>query len=1393
MKPLTRRLFTWSLRLGLLGLILLAGLTTALRLALPVADRYRSELTQSLTEQLGYQLRLETMTLRLAGWSPRLVLGQVVITNPQTGNELLRLRALELDLDPLASLSAGQVRLRSLTLVGADLAVHRARDGQLSLVGLSALNSSESGGLELFMRQGRLNLNDGRVLIIDDTLSGAILRLEQVHLHLSNDGLTHRLELFAHPVAATLDRPDPGADNARLELLADLKGDAGDTRHWSGAIYLKLAGANLAALVPGSALPPDLVRTEVAQLESWNQLEQGVLLESLNRVGLRGVALRLPPPAADQNVGASGQGAVGRRNDQPLTTDHQPPTTDQAPAASGSRQTAATVSLDRLDGLVRVVEEIDDWRVQVAELGLAVGGAGVRDLGLDLRLSADGQSRTLDLCSAALDLEAISRLIPALRLLPTLPQPLDPGLIAALNPRGRLERLAARVEFSPDASLTWRITTLMRGLGLDRYEKLPGFSGLEGQVRADQDGGHLQLAAAGLDLDLRPLFDPPLNLEQLQGDLNWMRGPTGGWRLTLPYLMLKNADLTGAVRFTLDLPGPAEAAGTSPIIDLRAGIWDADAAQTRRYLPVGKLSKKLTAWLTQALVSGTVPRGDLVLRGPLKDFPFRGRQGRYELILQGRDLVFRYMQGWPPITGATGNLRFLDEGLEIQLDSGRIYETTLSHGLATISDLWPKIILKVSGEAHGPFADGLKLLTETPLAERLGSVARSLEVEGQTQYRLALAIPLEGVGTFEVAGRLSWPTPAGVAIKGTPIRLTGLAGDFGFSANAVSADNLRAQLWGRPIAVSISTQNPGDPLTSTTRIRASARTSAKELAAHFPSPYWRLATGDLQWDLGVDLHNADLEQAAPALAFDLRSNLRGLALNLPAPLGKTADQARTLELSGALDPGQSLSIVGNVQPLSWNLAFAPPSRLERGRVTLEAAPAALPAAPGLVIDGTLAALDLPAWSEWWEQSGFGAQVKPGAKQAADPLTGPLSTDLRIARLDLGGPTLTEARVQAAAVSDGWDLRLESRELKGGLRLPDGKAGTVPLALNLERLDLKAMVPAGTGRDTPPAPAATAPTRRQPAVDLRVADLRWGEAGLGRLSLDLRPDATGLRVPTIKFEGPDQTLVTGSADWLESVTGGRARFDLVLTSANTGPLLSALDYVPPLSPAPVEAHARLDWPGGFEAFALARSSGRIELDVGPGRLLDVDPGVGRVLGFLNLGELKRRLSLDFTDLYQQGFDFERITARIAVGSGQARLQTFTIDGPSSNLRVSGVADLRARTFDQTVTVEPSIGTSVALASAVAGGPIVGAAVYLVDRITGGAIDRLASYQYRMTGPWTQPELTRLGWEPFAHGVNPRSSTGTDTKPPRNQSTNRVDPAKPAAQVPRQPAGGNHFLQ
>jgi uncharacterized protein (TIGR02099 family) len=1351
---LMRRLGHWALRLGLSALILLAILMTVLRLALPVADRYRDALTQALSVRLDRPVSVESLRLRLAGWSPQLVAANVTIGSRQGGADLLRLRALQLDLDPIASLMAGEPRLSLLTLVGAELALHRTRDGGL---GLAGAGPDDPAALATLLTTRELAIIDGDLRVTDDALGGAQIRLTRLNLRLHNRARLHRLALAASPVTAAAPGSRAAPLDAQIEVRANLRGAVGNTRQWGGEVYLSLTGDDLAALVPPGLRGPGLVSSQGVRLESWNWLEQGELRESLNRVGLNGVVLRRPAGPDPARAATPGPEVVPGGDTSGTGTATAPP----------------VLLLDDLDGLVRLTPSDPGWRVQTAQFGLAVDGAGVADLGLDLRLSADALPRALDLTVADLDLPLVARMLGAWpRSLAFPASVLDPHRIAALDPRGRLERLAVHVRLPPQAPPTWQVAVDIRGLGLRRQGRFPGISGLDAILRANQDGGTVGFGTTGLGLDLRPLFDSILQFERLGGGLTWARGSAGGWQVTSTELVLGNQDLTAWAHFTLDWPDdrpvPADAPATGPFLDLHASIQDTDLAPIRRYLPSAALGPGATDWLTQALVAGRLPRGDLVLRGPLRRFPFRAGEGHFEVNLEYRDLVLRYLPGWPPIEAAAGGLRLAAQRLEVRLDQGRLYQTELSQGRATIANAWDPRRLSIQLTASGPFADGLQFVRDTPLDGPLGPLARALEVDGRSQLALGLEIPLDPAGALKLDGRLSWPGPAGLRLLGTPLQLTALSGDLRFGLGSVQAKGLRARLWGAPVTLAISTVDAGGARPAATRIQARSRTSVAALTDAFPSPWWRVASGDLDWDLAVDLYapapsrdariqgnftRGDRGGQRTPFGFTLRSDLRGLALELPRPLGKAAAPPRPLALTGMPLPGGDLAVSGSWEPLAWDLVLNPdgtPPRLARGRMTLGARQAAPPTALGLVIDGSLKELDPPAWIGWWERVAMGLGTGHDAPLDARGVLGPVSADLRFGRLDLGWANLTGAQVQATPVADGWVLSLVSRQLAGHVRLPGGSTGSAPpLLVQIERIDLKALMPERGALGTEPAATIAAPSlSRLPALDLRVADLRWGAAGLGHLDLEVRPQGSGVEVPRIDYAGPGDTRVTGSADARDAPDGNVSHLLLDLKSTDTGVLLRALDYSPLLSPALVEARLRLGWVGGLGGFTLAQSTGRIELDVGPGRLLEVNPGVGRVLGslnsFLNLYELRRRLSLDIADLYARGFAFNRITGRIDLGCGQARLETFEIAANSSDIQVRGIADLRAHTYDQLVTVVPSLGTSLALVSGIAAGPEVGAGVYLFNRLTGGAINRLASYQYRITGPWDRPQITRLGW-------------------------------------------------
>src|SRR5690606_29452990 len=166
------------------------------------------------------------------------------------------------------------------------------------------------------------------------------------------------------------------------------------------------------------------------------------------------------------------------------------------------------------------------------------------------------------------------------------------------------------------------------------------------------------------------------------------------------------------------------------------------------------------------------------------------------------------------------------------------------------------------------------------------------------------------------------------------------------------------------------------------------------------------------------------------------------------------------------------------------------------------------------------------------------------------------------------------------------------------------------------------------------------------------------------------------------------------------------------------------------------------PAGFR---LADLQGKLALTAKDGRLVEVEPGAGRVLGLLSVAELPRRLMLDFRDLFSKGFAFNRIGGTVEFGNGQARSDDMNIDGPAAEIRIHGSADLRAQTFDQHIEVLPKSGNLLTVAGALAGGPVGAAVGALTNAMLKKPLGEMGAKSYRVTGPWKDPKVEVIGRE------------------------------------------------
>jgi len=125
--------------------------------------------------------------------------------------------------------------------------------------------------------------------------------------------------------------------------------------------------------------------------------------------------------------------------------------------------------------------------------------------------------------------------------------------------------------------------------------------------------------------------------------------------------------------------------------------------------------------------------------------------------------------------------------------------------------------------------------------------------------------------------------------------------------------------------------------------------------------------------------------------------------------------------------------------------------------------------------------------------------------------------------------------------------------------------------------------------------------------------------------------------------------------------------------------------------------------------------------------------------LSLAQIPRRLTLDFRDLFDKGFGFNKLGGTVRFGGGHARSEDLVIDGPAATIDIRGAADLRAQRFDQTIEVRPKAGNLLTAIGAVAGGPVGAAIGAAANVVLNKPLGSRAGRTYRVTGPFKEPKV------------------------------------------------------
>ena len=1254
----------------------------------PQIESYRDTLASVLARQLGQPVEIAALTTGWDGWNPKLVIeGLRVLDRARAApTPLLLLPKVELIVS-WTSVPLLELTLKELIIEGPRLAIRRDRSGVLHVAGIEidpAQATDELPITDWILRQREIVIRDALILWDDDQRNAPQLVLDRVQFRLENRFGHHRFGLKGTP---------PSELAAPLDLRGDLQFPSlKDWQNAQGALFVRLDYADVAAWREWLPLPGQIV-TGTGALRIWFEFARQEPIEIIADIELANVKAKLGEQLPEIEL-AHLSGRVGTRKSG---TQREVFTRALAfTTLSGARLDPTHFMLT----LQRPGDRLESTRIEFDQLQLGPLVALAAHLPLPERIRAD---------------------------------------LARFAPRGTLTHGRLRWEGSAEAPTTYVAAAEFAQLGLIAQDAFPGATGLNGRFEATNEGGELKIASSNATLDLPRILPSPIALDSLRGLVKWERRD-GETKVRVEQLEIVNADVAGEVAGTYRTlaDGPGE-------IELVARASRGDARQIHRYLP-RSIDDATREWLRTALVGGTAADTRLKIAGNLADFPFaNGKGGKLTFSTKASAVTLAYANGWPPIDAIDGEVRIDGARLTVVAARGRVHGVEIGRTRVEIPDLAAKVPqLRIDGEAAGPVAGFLRFVNASPLAARIGPITGDTEASGGGRLALNIGLPLGRTEDTKVAGEFTL-ADAQLRFAGAPV-LSKVNGKLSFSGKDVRARDVAAEILGGPAKLAIASAE------GETRMTGSGTFGLAALRREFGNPYLDRVSGSIDWSLDVNVLSPG------TLGWVFESTMKGATVDLPAPLGKTAGEEKPLRVEGRDEvspPGTDFvtASYGRVARFAAHRRQeATGATIDRALLSLgqsiERPDAARAERPGLWIRGELPVLNTDEWIALLPRD-----IAAGAGRQ-DPGLAVAGADFNVHEFDALGARFTDLKVRMREAQRGWAFDLDGPEIAGTATwsAPSAGAPNGRIVARLARLAIpgrgslaigRAAESKESGNEQQSAAAVASPW---PEIDLAADTLISKDRDLGRLEFLAQPRGAEWRIDRLMLANDAGRLDAGGA-WRVVGRQQQTKLDVVLDAKDSGAFLSRYGYAEALKGAPTQIDGQLTWSGAPHEFDFATLAGTLRIHVGPGRFIKVEPGPGKLLGVLSLQALPRRVTLDYSDVFSEGFAFDEITGNVRIAGGVMTTSDLKLVGPSAKVDISGETDLAKETQRLFVRVQPALSSSVSAGAALLFlanplvGAVVGAGSLFAQALLQDPVGKMFSYEYTVTGGWSDPVVTK----------------------------------------------------
>lgn len=880
----------------------------------------------------------------------------------------------------------------------------------------------------------------------------------------------------------------------------------------------------------------------------------------------------------------------------------------------------------------------------------------------------------------------------------------------------------------------WDYQAQLDNFDLSPEGNIPGVSQLSGHIWGNNHQLHYQLQVNKGALRFDRLFekDWPVDSLKADGHIDWN----------------SNSALSVTVN-QLDMKGPLAQIqlhglfswrkNTSPWLSLYAEMNLPKAQMARRFYPLPVMPKNVAHYLNQSINGGTVEHAQLLWYGSLSQFPYQHPTGIFQAYVPLKGAQFKFQPNWPPLKDMRLDLLFQNESLHMESQSAELGNVHIDHVNAAIEHLNSNGILTIQALINNQSPKNVnQYLQQSPLPG-LANTMRALPMtKGRVDGRVYLKIPLNGENVL-ATGQAKFSNTS-LRVKDLGLGLTKLNGVLNFNNAQLRGHGFNAYWKGQPILINLSgDENPDQYQLG---IGLQGNWDVNKLKRQLNNPFWLSSFGgQLNWlgQVNVALKSKGLQYNAK---FD--SNLAQLQSKLPQPLAKSTKQSwpSHLYVSGSDQRGQGVITIGNKLYSRLRYTSGPGVKLTSLRINVGNQQSLPGLSQSLPIAGTRVDADV-------QKASFISWLDHLQKVADDPqnsasLIPPLqSASIKVNQLNFFGQQLDQFNVTYQKSASNWHV--SSRQLTGDLTLPLQPNLHHPLKVNMTKALLPKLNLALVKQLTAKQKNRLLDSKQHMAlypVSVSCRECTLGRFQLGSVALWLPFTNHSMHDGFFRQHSAGKAELNAKLNWLPSSKGMISTVSGDFKTKDTGKFLRAMGVDKALEQAPIKGKFAVQWKGLPFKVDKATLNGEIQWKAGEGVLTQVSDQGTRLLTLASLDSIRRRLQLDFRDIFDKGLYFNSAKAKSTIKDGVVTNKDFFMDAVPGVIHGKGQLNLNTGKVDYSLSFSPKVTSSLPVLAAFAVTPVTGVAVLAISKLLEPVIDVITQVDFRITGDLEHPKLIEV---------------------------------------------------